>query len=522
MLSAPVTPPVDTPVHEDFLKKRSFYKLASNIATIPLFFVIEAVLPRVLGPVQYGNYNFACNFFTQFISLFDMGSPTWCSTTLAKKPTEFALVAFYTRFVGVIFLCVTLGAFGIAFVPMAGTLLPDVPPWIIFPAALWAYLTWLGRATRSTNDALGVTTSSEIGRIMVNVSSAVILVGLYFANALPASVLLAQQNLTLAALSIVFCWLLRHHWQPRHWSLTREQWRTYITSFRLYCGPLLTVTICSTLALFLERWMLQFFDGSVEQGYFSLAQKASMACFLFVSAVTPLVMRELAVAHGQNNRERMRRLMESLAPLVYAVAAWFSCFTAIEGEAMVRLFGGSDFAGALITVQTMTLYAIHQTYGQVTSSVFYATGQTRTLRNLNILSLGTGLVVAWVLLAPNHLLGLNMGATGLAIKTVGVQFFSVNMFLLVCRRIIPFSYGRNLLHQLVCPAAFAAVAFATRSATLALNVGEPAGFPRFILSGMAYAALTAVLVLALPFLVGLTRADLSGFITLGVHKLRRK
>lgn len=517
-----LSPPVNTPVHEDSLKKRSFYKLVSNIATIPLFFIIEAVLPRVLGPVQYGNYNFACNFFTQLISLFDMGSPAWCSTTLAKKPEEFALVAFYTRFVGVIFLCVTLGAFGIAFVPMAGTLLPNVPAWIIFPAALWAYLTWLGRITRSTNDALGVTTSSELGRIAVNVSSAIILVGLYFAEALPVPVLLAQQNMTLAALSLVFCWLLRHHWQPRNWALTQEQWRTYITSFRLYCGPLLTVTICSTLALFLERWMLQFFDGSVEQGYFSLAQKASMACFLFVSAVTPLVMRELAVAHGQNNLERMRRLMESLAPLVYAVAAWFACFTAIEGEAMVRLFGGNDFAGALMTVQIMTLYAIHQTYGQVTSSVFYATGQTRILRNLNILSLGTGLVAAWVLLAPNHLLGLNMGATGLAIKTVGVQFLSVNMFLLVCRRIIPFSYRRNLLHQLLCPAAFAAVAFATRSATLALNVGEPAGFLRFILSGMGYTALTAVLILALPFLVGLTRTDLNGFIALVMNKLRRK
>ncbi len=513
---------MNTPVPEDSLKKRSFYKLASNVATIPLFFVMEAVLPRVLGPVQYGNYNFACNFFTQFISLFDMGSPLWFSTALAQKPKEFALVAFYTRFVGLIFLCITLGAFGVAFVPMAGTLLPNVPAWIIFPAALWAYLTWLGRVTRSTNDALGVTTSSEIARITVNVGSALILVALFFANALPIAGLMAQQNLTLAALSVVFCWLLRHRWQPRNWHLTREQWRTYATSFRVYCGPLLTVTICSTLALFLERWMLQFFDGSVQQGYFSLAQKASMACFLFVSAVTPLVMRELAVAHGQNNLERMRRLMESLAPLVYAVAAWFSCFTAIEGEAMVRLFGGSDFAGALITVQVMTLYAIHQTYGQVASSVFYATGQTRTLRNLNILSLAAGLVVAWVLLAPTHLYGLNMGATGLAIKTVGVQFFSVNMFLIVCRRIIPFNYGRNLLHQLVCPAAFAAVAFATRNATLALHLGEPAGFLRFIVSGMAYAALTAVLVLALPALVGLTRADLGGFITLALRKVRRQ
>ncbi len=483
-------------------------KLASNVATIPLFFILEAVLPRALGPANYGNYNFATLLFYQLITFLDMGTPTCLSTTVAKRPQEFGLVAFYAR-VALVILGLTLLAGGIMLLPPFGDwLMPGVPVWLALPAALWAYLTWLGRVIRSVNDALGITTSSELVRIAVNVTSALVLLGLFFAGWLNITLVFSHQYATLALLCVGFAATLRNAWKPRQWGLSRPQTAAYSKEFWRYSGPLFTMMLVSAIAVSGERWILQFFDGSVGQGYFSLSQKISMGCFLFVTAMTPLLMRELAVAHGRNDPREMGRLLDRLAPMIYAVAAWFSCFTTIEAVPVVRLFGGAAFADALLPVQIMTLYAMHQGYGQVAGAVFYASGNTKVLRNVTVVGLAAGLATAFFLMAPPAWGGLSLGATGLAIKMVGVQFITVNVLLFLCKRVAPFNYGRNIVHQILCPACFLGLALACRSGTLAALAGQEDGFARFFLSGVVYTALTGILVLAWPFLIGLQRDDL--------------
>lgn len=48
--------------------------------------------------------------------------------------------------------------------------------------------------------------------------------------------------------------------------------------------------------------------------------------------MTPLIMRELSIAWGRKDRETMARLLTRFAPLLYVVAAYFSCFTLAEGR----------------------------------------------------------------------------------------------------------------------------------------------------------------------------------------------
>ena len=44
----------------------------------------------------------------------------------------------------------------------------------------------------------------------------------------------------------------------------------------------------------------------------------------------------------EDGREAMGRLLTRFAPLLYVVAAYFSCFTLAEGSALVNFFGGTD------------------------------------------------------------------------------------------------------------------------------------------------------------------------------------
>ncbi|MDR0827574.1 MAG: oligosaccharide flippase family protein [Desulfovibrio sp.] len=491
----------------DSLGKRYLFKLVSNFAAIPLFLVMEAVLPRALGPAAYGNFSFATALFLNFTNFFDLGSSTCLNTSLAKRPDEFKLAAFYLRF-ALIVLLLCLASALIMHLPGAGAaLMPGLPLWLAFPAALWAYITWIGRIGRGMNDALGLTAGSESVRMASNALAALLILALFAGGMLDLKTLFAQQYLCLGLAGAGFIFVMRKAWPaPLRFALSKEESAAYTREFKAYCAPLFVIALGSALALSAERWLLQFFEGSVQQGYFSLSQKIGAACILFVTAMTPLLTRELAVAHSRQDRAGMAALLDRYAPMLYAVSAWLSCFILVEAPAVLFIFGGEAYAAALPAVRILALYPIHQGYGQVAAAIFYAGGQTGPLRNLTLWTLAAGLPLAWLLLAPADLFGLGLGATGLALKMTVLQFLSVNLLLYAARRYAPFSYTRNLLHQLLCPLAFLGAALLT--ARISSGLGGPTDIGRFLASGFAYALVSLVLLLACPFIGGLRRGDL--------------
>ena len=494
------------------LARRYIFKLVANIASVPVYLVMEAILPRALGPQMYGNYSFATNLFQQLSGFLDMGTSTCFYNSLSRRQAETGLIGFYMRATAAVFAIILLAA-GLLQIPAAGELLmPDVPLWLAPLAALWAFLTWWGRVLRSMNDAVGATVSSEMVRTVVSLFTVGLLGLMFWADWLNIHTLFAQQYLMLGATALGYWLVTRTYWRqagiPLHFRLTPEQTRAYGREFFNYSHPLFVQALLSFLLLTAERWLLQWFDGSVEQGFFALSQKVSMACFLFVSAMTPLVMRELSIAWGNNDREAMGRLLTRFAPLLYVVAAYFSCFTLAEGSALVNFFGGAQFAAATLPVQIMALYPLHQAYGQLAGSVFHATGRTKVLRNMAALECIYGFSTAWFLLAPPEYYGLGLGAVGLAIKTVCVQIITVNVYLWLASRFIPLKFWRNVAHQVWSLAVLLLLAFGCRQLTLYLGIGDVDSLPRFLVSGVIYTAAIGLLCLGMPAVMGFSRQEL--------------
>ncbi|MDR1856182.1 MAG: lipopolysaccharide biosynthesis protein [Desulfovibrio sp.] len=500
----------------DTLARRYIFKLVANMASVPVYLAMEAILPRALGPAMYGNYSFATSIFQQLSGFLDMGTSTCFYNALSRRQQETELVGFYTG-VGWLVAIITLVAALCMQIPaIGGIVMPDVPLWLAPPAALWAFLTWWGRVLRSMNDAVGATVASETARTTVSLLAVALLILLFLGDVLNIATLFLQQYLMLAATAICYRRVTRKHWErngiPPSSRPSPRQRRRYVREFFDYSHPLFIQSLLSFLLLTSERWLLQWFDGSVEQGFFALSQKVSMACFLFVSAMTPLVMRELSIAWGDKDLDAMGRLLSRFAPLLYVVAAYFSCFTLAEGPAMVRLFGGAEFVAAIIPVQVMALYPLHQAYGQLAGSVFHATGRTHILRNIAALECVYGFGTAWVCLAPAEYFGLNLGATGLAIKTVLVQYVTVNVYFWLVSRFLPLSFKRNFLHQLWSLAVLLAVAFLSREVTVHMGFGSVDSIWRFLVSGVCYSVAVAAVCWSCPALLGLSRQDVREFV----------
>ena len=136
----------------------------------------------------------------------------------------------------------------------------------------------------------------------------------------------------------------------------------------------------------------------------------------------------------------------------------------------------------------MALYPLHQGYGQLATSIFHASSRTKVLRNMQALECVYGLSAAWFLLAPANLWGLGLGATGLACKTVGVQFISVNLYMWLASRFVPLAFWRNLFHQIWSLGLLLGLAFGCRELTLYLGIGNLDSFVRFFCSGVIYTA----------------------------------
>jgi hypothetical protein len=167
----------------------------------------------------------------------------------------------------------------------------------------------------------------------------------------------------------------------------------------------------------------------------------------------------------------------------------------------------------------MAFYPIHQTYGQLSGVIFFATGRTALYRNIGVFAAMLGIPLAYVLVAPARLHGLELGASGLAAKMVVYQILVVNIQLYFNARMLDLKFGRYLVHQIGSLMAFIVVALAAR--WLAALVTPGGAIEGLVVSAIVYAALVAGVAVAVPDLLGVRRSELVHTLETITTKLRR-
>lgn len=250
----------------------------------------------------------------------------------------------------------------------------------------------------------------------------------------------------------------------------------------------------------------------MQQGFFGLSYQIGAACFLFTGAMTPLLTREFSVASYENDLKKMAILFRRYIPLLYSVAAYFSCFIAVQAGNIIDIMGGNEYKGAILALVIMAFYPIHQTYGQLSGSVFYAMGQTKQYRNIGVFFALIGVPVTYFLIAPKDKLGIDAGAMGLAVKTVVLQIVAVNVQLYYNTRVLRLSFGRYLGHQIVSVVCMLIMAFIATKCVLLITGPENSAVLNFFFSGILYTLSVLVLLKKLPIIFGLKSKDVQSVI----------
>lgn len=496
-------------VKDDSLTKRYFFKLFSGVSNLIVSLVVQMIVPRSLGPRSYGDYTFLTNSFTQILSFFDMGTSVGFYTMLSKRPREFGLVLYYFSFSGLVALSMLLFVIATDLSSLYNNIWPKQTLKYIYLVAGWGIITWMVQVFLKMTDAYGLTVQAETARVVQNVIALITLLTLFTSGKCNLVNYLYYQYfilLTLIAALLFVIW--KNGYLIPQWKLSFQQIREYTKKLYVFSHPLFVYAVVGMFVGFLDGWILQVFGGSVQQGFLGLSYQIGAVCLIFTSAVIALLVREFSIAFSDNDHAHIIKVFSKYAQMLYFMTACLSCFIAVQAGNVVYIFGGKDYNEAVPAVTVMALFPIHQSYGQINSSVFYATERTRLYRNIGIFFMLIGLPVTYCLLAPKESMGLNMGATGLAIKLVVINVLWVNVLLFYNIKLLKLSYQRFLIHQvltIVCLLTIATIS--TYCIDLVFNLRKYM-ILNFILSCALYTVMVVSLVYLKPAFIGFKKQDL--------------
>jgi len=268
--------------------------------------------------------------------------------------------------------------------------------------------------------------------------------------------------------------------------------------FVKYCSPLLAHSIIGIVAGLFDIWLLQKMAGSIQTGFYGLACSLAAMCFLFTSAMTPIITREFAKSYEQKDIDKMKKLFFRFIPMLYSLAAYFGVFISIQSASVLDIFTDDKFKDAYLVLVVMAFYPIHQTYGQLSGSIFYATGQTKLIRNVSFISQPIGMALSF-----GFVYIFDLGAVGLALKMIIGQLIAVNIQLYLSSKFLDFKMKHFILHQIYSVLFFAVLAIVSSSI-----VSFESTLIYFLVSGSIYTTLVILLAYFFPQIFAITREEI--------------
>ena len=413
-------------INSQSLKVRFLASLIVNVLKVGLSFAGGMIIARSLGPADYGNFNFLLGSFVSITILLDMGTSSAFYTFLSQRKRSSKFYLYYFLWLAIQFILVLLFVALIFPESWRNKIWLGHTKWLIILAFLasfmttkvWQTITRMGESIRAT--------------IIVQFYN-IILAGLYLcvvlAMAFLHSMTIINLFIVIAFTYLLFAFLLAKRLKNNLITSGEGKLPDMINEFKAYCAPLVIYGIFSFAYSFADIWLLQKFGGAVQQGFYSVGLRFSGICLIATTSMLTVFWKEITEANELGNKERLRYLYTKISRALCFIGAIGACFLIPFSKEILVFLLGPKYERGWFCLAIMFLYPIHQSLGQINSTYFYATAQTRLHSKLGIIMMMVSMPVTYFVLAsPSALIpGLNLGSIGLASKMVVLQIIGVNI-----------------------------------------------------------------------------------------------
>lgn len=493
---------------EDSLKKRYLIKLFANIIAGIVNAVIVAVVPKALGPLAYGQFTYLQQFFAQVIAFLDAGTSTAFFTKLSAQKNKEEVMTYYFFYSLILLLVLFAFVYICDSFELEQRIIDDVPVFYLYLGLWFGFFTWLTQIYVKVSDAYALTVSVEVMKIAHKILVLLILLVLVYKYRLDLELYFYFNFFALISfLVLITALFIKKGVFSKALCTLNVDFKGVSVDFYRYASPIFVFNLVGISVGVFDLWLVQHVSGSVEMGFYGLAYSMAAMCSLFTTAMTPIITREFSKLYAEKELNKIKELFKRYVPMLYSVSAFFGVFLAFESENIIYIFTDARFEGALYALVVMSFYPLHQTYGQLTSSLFFASGKTELYKNIGVVTSLIGLIFSGI-----FIFYFELGALGFALKMVLLQILSVNVQLFFNVRFLKLNILTFFKHQFIAVLFFATIAFIVKS----VLIFEISPLYDFLLTGLLYSLVSFVGFLIIPSVFGVSRTE----ILVGTKKLK--
>ena len=408
------------------VKSRFVITVLINLLRSALFFATGLIIARSLGTESYGDFSFLLASFVAIKQFLELGTSGAFYTFMSHKPRGKKFVASYATWQVIQFS------------------IPLVLVGIVFPDK-WINLLWLGQQKELILIAMAAVfmqqqawqTMVQIGESMrltyrvqminlcLAVTHIILVTTIWQLGFLSPKLLFGLITVEYVTAILISCKVIPLSQLPND----PLDIKTVLKEYRTYCSPLILYSLIGFIHDFTDRWLLQNFGGSQEQGFYSIGFQFSVISLLATGSMLNIFWKEIAEAHEKGDNERMLHLYQKVSRFLYFSAIAISALLVPWSEEIARVALGPAFVEGHMVIAVMFLYAAHRALFMINGSMLLATSQTR----FHLLSGGIFMVVSipvsYFIQAPASatIPGFELGAMGMAIKVTALSIIMVNI-----------------------------------------------------------------------------------------------
>lgn len=493
------------------MKVRIGATFIANVCRAGLSFLAGVVVAHGLGASEYGDLSFLLSSFAAISQLFEMGTSSAFYTFISKRQKPAIFYAVYCGWLSFQFFGTVVAVGVVSTTSILDILWLGNPRGVILSAFLasflmtqgWGTVVQLGEAARETL----VVQAVGIAQAVVHLVVIIIVTKIGWLTVQSVLWILAIEHFIL----VLACGprFLRLNTYERDQGT--ERLATVIKEFVSYCRPLAIYGWVGFAYAFADRWLLQHFGGSEQQGFFAVGQQFANVSLIATTSILKVFWKEVAEARQRQDHERVKQLFFSVSRGLFYGTACVSCLLIPYGRDILKATVGHEYETAYPALSLLLLYAIYQSLGQIGGTFFYACGETGEYVRISIVMMAIGALITYFLLAPSSAIlpGLGLGATGLALRLIVHAVIEVNMKLHRIARMNRWPY--TYWYQAIVIGILLSMGYVCKwiaSNVVSLVTGHTSPLMVLGFSAPIYIVLSLCVLSCAPTLAGMTREQL--------------
>jgi len=483
-------------------KNRFIFSVIGNVLKAFFVFGTGIFLAKHLGPSNYGNFTFLIGSFLAIKPIFDLGTSSAFFTFISHKKRGHLFYEIYIKwlvfqfcivFLPILFISKNMISYIWVGSEKFHVLLAFI--YVFLQQQIWQSLIQIGESYRKT--------------FLIQFANFLLAFFIFFGIFLLYSINLLSIDtvffltmlLYLIAILLAYFFIQKVDNKDKN---VNESSNQIFAEYIKFCKPLALLSFFSFVYDFSDRWLLQKYGGSIQQGYFQISNQFASISLIITASVLNIFWKEISNSFNENDFHRVKDLFLRVSRILYTSASVICGIFLPWSDFLISSTLGVDYKDSWVIFMILLLFPLHQSIGQLIGVMYFSLKETYKYSLISSIIMILTLPITYMVISTN---GLNLGAFGLAIKTLVVSIISVNIHSWVISRICKFKI--DWFFQFICIFCTLPIAFFTKFifSHFVLTL-----LNQFIFSSMLYLFLVSVFILRFPYLIGCNRQQVSNFL----------